>query len=506
VQGLEAYRSASALDARREAWAKCLPADHAAMWDFPSDFAPEQRTELFERCAGLSVNAMHSAYKRRPEAMLHANRLAQLVGLDMNRDWRPTGSSTSRPCSAASESVGWKPFACSTAAAMRCVLATQPRALAMSHFAPRTTTTTTCESAFGSRREPLSEHRNDETHADQSIGAIMTSDNNANEFRRGHRLQLQMEVTPEQFAVFKEWSASVPTLYFLDICVVSATKQSQSVAEDNSSKSAIVQRLRNLDRPQHSFSYLLALMEKVSDTRSSLSSADLEGQILGDVAALRHFFKNARVQETDDFLINYTRELRTLPPELSRPNYLRYLEAANGRFSLKDPVAPALRLQKAKQLLETADAMSVQRQHPVVLLALACLYGNRSAKKMMKFKADPNQFNAENALADISVIGRFASFKLQIEQGGRSGKGGFFRSEFVTADDGLSRILPCFEAQVIRQEETGGEHRTFFKLNVDFERLLTHLEIGDQPTSHTTDDRTSFPANEFQQLCALLAQ
>jgi ParB family chromosome partitioning protein len=93
VQGLDAYRPASALDAKREAWARRLPADHRAIWDFLIDLAPEQRTDLFALCAGLSINAMHSAYDRRPEAMPHADQLAGLVGLDMTRDWKPTAAS-----------------------------------------------------------------------------------------------------------------------------------------------------------------------------------------------------------------------------------------------------------------------------------------------------------------------------------------------------------------------------------------------------------------------------
>ncbi|MEN3238791.1 ParB/RepB/Spo0J family partition protein [Methylobacterium ajmalii] len=92
VQGLDAFRPATSLDARREAWAKRLPEEHGSIWDFLVDLAPETRTELFALCAGLSVNAMHAPYDRRPEALPHADRLAQLVGLDMTRDWTPTAA------------------------------------------------------------------------------------------------------------------------------------------------------------------------------------------------------------------------------------------------------------------------------------------------------------------------------------------------------------------------------------------------------------------------------
>jgi len=40
---------------------------------------------------GLTVNAMHEAYNRRPKAIAHADRMAEAVGLDMvEAGWRPT--------------------------------------------------------------------------------------------------------------------------------------------------------------------------------------------------------------------------------------------------------------------------------------------------------------------------------------------------------------------------------------------------------------------------------
>ena len=92
VQGLDAFRPATALDAKREAWAKRLPSEQGEIWEALIDLSPEQRTELFALCAGLSVNAMHTPFDRRPEALPHADRLAQLVGLDLTRDWKPTAA------------------------------------------------------------------------------------------------------------------------------------------------------------------------------------------------------------------------------------------------------------------------------------------------------------------------------------------------------------------------------------------------------------------------------
>ena len=46
---------------------------------------------LFAHCVGLTVNAVHEAYNRRPKAIGHADRIAEAVSLDMAAvGWRPT--------------------------------------------------------------------------------------------------------------------------------------------------------------------------------------------------------------------------------------------------------------------------------------------------------------------------------------------------------------------------------------------------------------------------------
>jgi len=90
----------------------------------------------------------------------------------------------------------------------------------------------------------------------------MTSQSNPQEFHRGPQITLSMQLTAEQLAVMKEWHASVPTLYFLDICVVGATKLSDAALERDARKKRLVEHLQNLDRSQHAFSYLLAVLER----------------------------------------------------------------------------------------------------------------------------------------------------------------------------------------------------------------------------------------------------
>lgn len=89
--GLADSASAIALDARHKGWADQLPKEVCDLWDTLVGFDGDSRQMLFAHCAGLTVNAMHETWNRRPGAIAHADRLAQAVSLDMaGVGWRPT--------------------------------------------------------------------------------------------------------------------------------------------------------------------------------------------------------------------------------------------------------------------------------------------------------------------------------------------------------------------------------------------------------------------------------
>lgn len=314
----------------------------------------------------------------------------------------------------------------------------------------------------------------------------MDSQNEIEEFSRPDRIKLNMQLTPDQVEFFREWAANVPTLYFLDICVVGATKLSQDQLEKSERKATIVEHLRSLDKPHNGFSYLFALMEKVSDSRGTASDIELEERILGDLAALRAFFEHAHVYEPDDFVLQFVRELRRSAIELERPNYLEFLETINDSFDIREPVAKSLRFEKAQKIVALAHSLDVHHQHPVVTVVLACLYGNRSAKKLLKFKADPTKFNAENVLADIMAITRFAKQKLHIDKISRSG-GRFKNTSFITDDDGLIGIIDCFQPEQMTVKNTSEGATTRYTLTVELQKLLTEIE-----------------ADEYEKICNLL--
>ncbi len=89
--GLNESTSAEAVRARHESWAKALPKESTDLWEKLQEWDSNSRAGLFAHVVSLSVNAVHEAWNRRPQAFAHADRLAQAVDLDMAAaGWTPT--------------------------------------------------------------------------------------------------------------------------------------------------------------------------------------------------------------------------------------------------------------------------------------------------------------------------------------------------------------------------------------------------------------------------------
>ena len=89
--GLNDSASAEAIRVRHDDWAKALPKESADLWDALQAWDTDRRSGLFAHVVSLSVNAVLEAWNRRPRALVHADRLAQAVDLDMaTAGWKPT--------------------------------------------------------------------------------------------------------------------------------------------------------------------------------------------------------------------------------------------------------------------------------------------------------------------------------------------------------------------------------------------------------------------------------
>jgi ParB family chromosome partitioning protein len=90
--GVEDGPACRRISDRHEAWARQLPDNPDALWDFVVLLDTDSRLAIFAHCVGLSADAVRG-WQRRPQALAQAEALATRVGLDMTADWQATGAS-----------------------------------------------------------------------------------------------------------------------------------------------------------------------------------------------------------------------------------------------------------------------------------------------------------------------------------------------------------------------------------------------------------------------------
>jgi ParB family chromosome partitioning protein len=77
---------------RHDAWAKRLPDDPDALWEFLAKLKQPELLKLLAHCASLTVDAVRKPGRDEPKAAANADRLAHAVGLDMTLCWQPTAA------------------------------------------------------------------------------------------------------------------------------------------------------------------------------------------------------------------------------------------------------------------------------------------------------------------------------------------------------------------------------------------------------------------------------
>jgi len=91
---------AKSIEQRHEVWAKLVPAEDEALWQWLTELDSDNRMKLLAHCVSYGVNALHE--KPNPYGagvnertlnirLTQADRLARVTGLDMaHAGWRPT--------------------------------------------------------------------------------------------------------------------------------------------------------------------------------------------------------------------------------------------------------------------------------------------------------------------------------------------------------------------------------------------------------------------------------
>lgn len=320
---------------------------------------------------------------------------------------------------------------------------------------------------------------------------------------RVQQIKFKMTRAPWGRWIVRPWSAHLPTMYFLDINAMDVIKKVANAQPLDARKQALVARLRSIDLPGNRVSCLIALMEKVNDRKSNLPDALLRQEIENDVALMRAFFHHAKPGDPDTFHLDYFDGFRGGLLEHGEPEYVQFLRAVNDQHELAQTVSPKKRFKKTEGVIATADALGIRRTHPVVVLSLACLYGNPDARKVLKFKEDPRAFRVENVLADVMAIGRFLERKIELEQMGHRGQSSIQTAEYITDDTGLAAVLKSYRGTSVSYADLGDRQEIRTIGTMDFADLLTEIGPSLGPSSDQSDPTSAVPS-EYMRVCDLL--
>jgi ParB family chromosome partitioning protein len=88
-EGVKTSPAYEALETRFGQWAKQVPEDPGAVWDFVVGLDADSRASLLAFCVGRTVDAV-KAFSGRGPALAHAEVLATASGLDMTAFWAPS--------------------------------------------------------------------------------------------------------------------------------------------------------------------------------------------------------------------------------------------------------------------------------------------------------------------------------------------------------------------------------------------------------------------------------
>jgi len=218
-------------------------------------------------------------------------------------------------------------------------------------------------------------------------------------------------------------------IYLLDRNVVDVIKNSIVGKKVCSDKLPMLKRLKTLDNPNSIISPILSIIEgqtsKVENSKEVLKTLEKESEIIA------RFFNLAKV-DTSYLIDNKHKFCNVFCDYTSNvmDEHSEFLEKVSSLIyqSGKD------KTKVKNEIIKLALDQKLNLNHYVVVSCLACLYGSRFARKVLKPKR--NGINTYNALSDLSIISKICQMKASLVKSNLNA-----RIELLTLDQGLKNLL-----------------------------------------------------------------
>lgn len=221
------------------------------------------------------------------------------------------------------------------------------------------------------------------------------------------------------------------TLFLLDRNVVSVIKSEiAGRLQKGEKEQRMLEFLRSIDALQYAVSPLLSLIEGEHGREDDRN--EKVAQLQKETEAISSFFRLARTdsivlgKEQNAFAEVFTESLESNAN--ARASFRKH-----ARPLVIQPVAAAKRGAVEAQMLNIAVSSGLACTDAIVVLFIACLYGNTHARDVLKL-SEPDK--THNVLNDIHVIPRIGFVKAVAR-----GLPMRLKVRFLTLDEGLQRVL-----------------------------------------------------------------
>ncbi|WP_454690210.1 hypothetical protein [Achromobacter aloeverae] len=185
-------------------------------------------------------------------------------------------------------------------------------------------------------------------------------------------------------------------LYLLDKNVVEDIRKSLK-----SIPTSGVKLTRSVDRKGNTVSPLLAILE--GSIRKAQAPDEVHSGILADAQAVGMFYRHARTDAKGLKAIGVAMTV-TLGPHWREKTAALVPLGKELQLLLSRTYSTADARNVLAQIASLCEMYSVERAHPLITCAVACLYGNSGARKVLKPMQSPSGGDSYNAIADIRMI------------------------------------------------------------------------------------------------------
>lgn len=205
-------------------------------------------------------------------------------------------------------------------------------------------------------------------------------------------------------------------------------------------------RLKAIDKKKN---FVAALLSSVEGANSfNETPENKETTMLKEANLVKSFFKLAQKDaKANTNLANAMSQLSLGKHEHGFKNYIEFYKESSPILS--QTISSKKYSEKEKEIISIAKKHNVSTVHPVFLCALSVMYGNEHAREVLKFKQNPTNENAYNALSDILLISRIPNLAYIL----RTGNFKECKIKLVTFDKNLKKIYDYFIFKTVKVSE-----------------------------------------------------